>query len=308
MTKPEVPSIALNDGRTIPQLGIGAWQISDRCVPDVVGTAIKAGYRLIDTAANYHNEAGVGRAVRLSSVSRHEIHVTTKLWNDSQGYDQALRAFDASLANLGLEWVDLYLIHWPCPHEGAYVSAWQALIELRKQGRAKSIGVSNFAPDHLERIIHETGVVPAVNQVELHPYFQQRSLREFHGRYKIITQAWSPLGRGDCLSAPAVRTLADRHRRSPAQVVLRWHLENGVVAIPKSATPSRIAENIAVFDFELSQEDHLALASLDRPDGRLGPDPATFGQRGLVRRLNSSAKTVLRSILRHHETRNPPMS
>jgi 2,5-diketo-D-gluconate reductase A len=281
----QVPRIALNDGYSIPQLGFGVWQIEDAKAPEIVGTAIDAGYRLIDTATNYGNESGVGRALARSTVPRNELYVTTKLWNDSQGYDKTLRAFDASAGKLGLSVVDLYLIHWPCPERKAYVNTWRALIELRKQGRVTSIGVSNFTADQLERIVGETDVVPVVNQIELHPGFQQRPLRELHERYGIVTQAWSPLGQGVALAHPSLKAIADRHGRSTAQVVLRWHIECGFVAIPKSAAPARIAENMDVFSFELTTDDHAAIAKLDRADGRIGPDPATFGRRRFVRRL-----------------------
>ena len=275
----EVPRLFLNDGHSIPRLGLGTWLTSDAEAPEIVGAAIGAGYRLIDTAANYGNEAGVGRALERSAVPRNHLYITTKLWNDSHGYDQALRAFDASSSKLRLDVIDLYLIHWPCPHCGLYVDTWRALIELRKQGRVRSIGVSNFAADHLERIIGETGVVPALNQVELHSGFQQRALRKTHERYNIATKAWSPLGHGKALIHPTLRSIADRHGRTPAQVVLRWHIESGFVAIPKSVKPAHIAENIDVFTFGLTREDCDAISALDTATGRLGPDPAEFGRR-----------------------------
>jgi 2,5-diketo-D-gluconate reductase A len=281
----QIPQIALNDGHSIPQLGFGVWQIDDTKAPEIVGAAIDAGYRLIDTATNYGNEAGVGRTLEQTAVPRNQLYVTTKLWNDSQGYDQTLRAFDTSAAKLKLDVIDLYLIHWPCPQRGAYVDTWRAFIELRTQGRVRSIGVSNFTADHLEHIIGDTGIVPAVNQIELHPGFQQRTLRETHERYGIVTEAWSPLGHGKSLADPALKAIADRHGRTPAQVLLRWHIENGFVAIPKSATPARIAENIDVFSFGLTTEDHAAIAALDKGDGRTGPDPLSFGRRSFLRRL-----------------------
>jgi 2,5-diketo-D-gluconate reductase A len=281
----EVPRISLNDGHSIPQLGFGTWQVDDVKAPEIIGAAINAGYRLIDTAANYGNEAGVGRALVRTAVPRNQLYVTTKLWNDSQGYDQTLRAFDASADRLGLDVIDLYLIHWPCPQREAYVDTWRAFIELRKQGRVRSIGVSNFTADNLERIIGDTGVVPAVNQIELHTGFQQRALREAHERYSIVTEAWSPLGQGKSLADPTLKAIAERYGRSPAQVVLRWHIESGFVAIPKSATPARIAENIDVFSFELTLEDRAEIAGLDSANGRTGPDPATFGRMSLLRRL-----------------------
>jgi diketogulonate reductase-like aldo/keto reductase len=280
-----VPRLLLNDGRRLPQLGFGVWQIDNADAPEIIGTAIHAGYRLIDTAANYGNEAGVGQAIKRALVPKDEISVTTKLRNEAHGYDQTMRAFDLSAANLGLDVIDLYLIHWPCPQRAAYVDTWRAFIELKKQGRIRSIGVCNFTEENLERIIGETGVVPVVNQVELHPAFQQRSLRNAHERFGIVTQAWSPLGRGRSLADPRLRAIADRYGRTTAQIVLRWHVENGFVAIPKSAAPARIAENIDLFNFELTASDHAVIAGLDRPDGRMGPDPAVHGQMRFMRRL-----------------------
>jgi 2,5-diketo-D-gluconate reductase A len=281
----QVLRTSLNDGHSIPQLGFGVWQVDDAKAPEIVGVAIDAGYRLIDTATNYGNEAGVGRAIQQAAVPRNQLYVTTKLWNESQGYDQTLRAFDASAARLGLDVVDLYLIHWPCPQRAAYVDTWRAFIELRKQGRVRSIGVSNFTAENLERIIGDTGVVPAVNQIELHPRFQQRTLRKAHERHGIVTEAWSPLDQGRSLADPALKAIADRHGRTPAQVVLRWHIESGFVAIPKSVTPARMVENIDVFSFTLTKEDHATIAGLDRADGRSGPDPETFGRASLLRRV-----------------------
>lgn len=274
---PPIPALSLNDGRSIPQLGFGVYQLEDDRAPGIVGAAIEAGYRSIDTAAIYENETGIGRAVRAGPVARGDLFVTTKLWNDRQGYDATLRAFDESLARLGLDGVELYLVHWPCPARDLYVETWKAFIRLREEGRAKSIGVSNFTAAHLDRIIGETGVVPAVNQIELHPHFQQRALREVHARHGIVTESWSPLGQGRELNDPVLAAIAGRLGRTPAQVVLRWHIESGLVAIPKSATPARITQNIDVFGFALSASDHAALSDLDRPDGRIGPDPLTFG-------------------------------
>jgi len=277
MTDPTgVPDIVLNDGRAIPQIGFGVWRLDDGQSPEVVGAALAAGYRSVDTAAIYGNEAGVGRALRSGPVPRQDVFLTTKLWNDRQGFDTTLRAFDESLERLGLDGVDLYLIHWPCPDRDAYVDTWRALIRLKADGRAGSIGVSNFAAEHLERIVEETGVVPAVNQIELHPRFQQRRLRQVHARFGIVTEAWSPLGQAKALDDPTLMAVAARHGRSVAQVILRWHVETGCVAIPKSANPARIAENIDLFGFRLTAEDHAAIAGLDRADGRIGPDPLTF--------------------------------
>jgi 2,5-diketo-D-gluconate reductase A len=273
----KVPHIVLNDGRSIPQLGLGTWQIDDAMAPEIVGAAIGCGYRLIDTATNYRNECGVGRALKRSGLPRDHLFVTTKLRNDRHGYDQTLRAFDESASELGLDVIDLYLIHWPLPQHGLYVDSWRAFIQLRKQGRVRSIGVSNFTARQLERIIGETSVVPALNQVELHPAFQQRTLREFHHRYKIATEAWSPLGQGKSLNHPTIRAIANRHGRTPAQVVLRWHIESGRVAVPKSATPAHLAENIDVFTFALDSQDHNAISELDSTSGRIGYDPGTQG-------------------------------
>ena len=272
-----VPILPLADGRAIPQLGFGVYQLADAQAPEIVAQAIETGYRSIDTAAIYGNEAGVGRALRSSVVSRGDLFVTTKLWNERQGFDETLRAFDESLAALGLDDVDLYLIHWPCPERGRYLETWKAFIRLKEEGRVKSIGVSNFQPEHLDRIIGETGMVPVVNQIELHPRFQQHALRAVHARHGILTESWSPLGQGKELDDPVLARIARSHGRTPAQVVLRWHIESGLVVIPKTATPVRIAENFDLFGFALTPEDHAAIAGLDKSDGRIGPDPATFG-------------------------------
>ncbi|MFI2261631.1 aldo/keto reductase [Streptomyces tubercidicus] len=273
----KIPSITLNNGVTMPQLGYGVWQIEDDQAFTAVGQALDSGYRSIDTAMIYGNEEGTGKALAASGIARDELFVTTKLWNGDQGHDAALRAFDTSLAKLGLEYVDLYLIHWPLPAQDTYTETYQALEKIYKDGRAKAIGVSNFLPEHLERLLGQTSVVPAVNQIELHPQFQQGASRAFHARHDIVTEAWSPLGQGKgLLTDPTVTELAAKHGKTPAQVVLRWHLQLGNVAIPKSVTPSRIAENIDVFDFELDDADLTALAGLDSGN-RLGPDPATFG-------------------------------
>ncbi|GGX22579.1 aldo/keto reductase [Streptomyces noursei] len=271
-----VPSITLNNDVTMPQLGFGVWQIPDDEAFTAVSHALEAGYRSIDTAAIYGNEEGTGKALRASGIAREELFVTTKLWNSEQGYDSTLRAFDASLAKLGLEYVDLYLIHWPLPARDTYVDTYKAFEKIYSEGRAKAIGVSNFLPAHLERLLGETSVVPAVNQIELHPQLQQAESRAFHARHGIATEAWSPLGQGKgLLTDPTIVKIAGKHGRTPAQVVLRWHLQVGNVVIPKSATPSRIRENFDVFGFELDGEDLSAVAGLDSGT-RLGPDPATF--------------------------------
>ncbi|MCL6301571.1 aldo/keto reductase [Streptomyces kronopolitis] len=260
----------------MPQLGYGVWQIEDDQAFTAVGQALDAGYRSIDTAAIYGNEEGTGKALAASGLPREELFVTTKLWNGDQGYDATLKAFDTSLTKLGLDYVDLYLIHWPLPSRDTYVDTYKALEKIQADGRARAIGVSNFLPGHLERLLGETSVVPAVNQIELHPQFQQAESRAFHARHGIATEAWSPLGQGKgLLEHAALAELAAKHGKTPAQVVLRWHLQLGNVVIPKSVTPSRIAENIDVFDFSLDDADLATLAALDSGN-RLGPDPATF--------------------------------
>ncbi|MGW6478351.1 aldo/keto reductase [Streptomyces sp. NPDC055059] len=272
----KVPPIILNNGVEMPQLGFGVWQVPDAEAEKAVATALEAGYRSIDTAAIYGNEEGTGKAVAASGIAREKLFVTTKLWNADHGYDAALRAFDASLDKLGLDYLDLYLIHWPLPSKDSYVDTYKALEKIYADGRAKAIGVSNFLPEHLERLLGETSIIPAVNQIELHPHLQQRAAREFHAEQGIATEAWSPLGQGKgLLEVPAIVAIAQKHGRTPAQIVLRWHVQLGNVVIPKSVTPSRIVENIAVFDFELDVEDIAAISALNE-DRRLGPDPATF--------------------------------
>jgi 2,5-diketo-D-gluconate reductase A len=264
------PAVTLNDGAVMPQFGLGVWQTPDNETPEVVRTAVAARYRLVDTASIYGNERGVGEGLRGAD----DVYLTTKVWNDRQGFDAALGAFDESEKRLGRR-IDLYLIHWPRPDLDRYVDTWKALIRLKQEGRVRSIGVSNFNSDHLERIIGETGVAPAVNQIELHPRFQQRALREAHAKHGIVTESWSPLGRGQLLDDQTIVRIADKHHKTPAQVVIRWHLDNGLVTIPKSANIVRIRENIAVFDFRLDEDDLKAMAGLDRKDGRTGPDPLT---------------------------------
>ena len=275
MTK--VPALTLNNGVTMPQLGFGVWQVPDGEAEKAVATALEAGYRSVDTAALYANEEGTGRALAASGLPREELFVTTKLWNDDHGYEPALRAFDRSLAKLGLDYVDLYLVHWPQPRRDEYRETWRALERIAAEGRARAIGVSNFQPAHLRRLIAGSGTVPAVNQVELHPQLAQGELRAVHAELGIATEAWSPLGQGKgLLDEPVVGKVAARHGRTAAQVVLRWHLQRGTVVIPKSVTPSRIRENIDVFDFALADEDMAELAVLDR-GVRIGPDPDTLG-------------------------------
>jgi 2,5-diketo-D-gluconate reductase A len=270
-----VPELKLSDSGTIPQLGFGVFQIPADQTAEAVRHALAVGYRLIDTAAAYRNEAQVGEAVRSSGLDREEVFVTTKLWNGDHGHDNARRAFERSLDRLGLHYVDLYLIHWPVPSRNLYAETWKAFVELHQEGRARSIGVSNFHISHLERIIEESGVAPSVNQIELHPQLQQAELREFHRRHSILTEAWSPLGQGAALDEPVILEIARELDRTPAQVVLRWHIELGNVVIPKSVTPARIEENFDIFDFELGPERVRRISDLDAGE-RTGPDPDRF--------------------------------
>lgn len=274
------PQFVLNDGNSIPQLGFGVWQVEDDAAYEAVTHALKAGYRHIDTAAAYKNEHGVGRAIADSGIPRDQIFVTTKLWNEDQGYDEALAAYDASLERLGLEYVDLYLTHWPVPRYDLYADSWKALVKLKEEGRVRSIGVSNHHETHLKRIIAETGVEPVLNQIELHPYLQQIQLRKLHRELGIATEAWSPLGQGgDELSDEMIVAIAEKRQATPAQVILAWHLAVGNIVIPKSVTPSRIQENFASLNVELDEFDIDAIAKLDR-GVRLGADPdeADFGK------------------------------
>ncbi|GAX48691.1 oxidoreductase [Streptomyces olivochromogenes] len=272
----KVPPIILNNGVEMPQLGFGVWQVPDDEAEQAVATALESGYRSIDTAAIYGNEEGTGKAIAASGIAREELFVTTKLWNSDQGYDSTLRAFDTSLEKLGLDYLDLYLIHWPLPTRGKYIDTYKAFEKLYSDGRIKAIGVSNFYPEYLEELIEATSVIPAVNQIELHPHLQQHAVREYHAQQGIATEAWSPLGSGKgLLEVPAIIAIAQKHNRTPAQIVLRWHIQLGNVVIPKSVTPSRIKENIDVFDFSLDTEDIAAISALNE-DRRVGPDPATF--------------------------------
>lgn len=271
-----VPSITLSDEITIPQLGFGVFQVPPEDTAAVVEKAFKTGYRHIDTAAAYENEAGVGEAVRRSGLPREDLFITTKCWNDDHGFEQATEALHRSLERLGLDHVDLYLIHWPAPSQNRYLETWRALIQARDDGLARSIGVSNFQPDHLQRLVDETDVVPSVNQIELHPWLQQAELRRAHERLGIATEAWSPLAQAQVLDDPAIGQIAERHGRTPGQVVLRWHLQLGNVVIPKSVTPERIEENFDLFGFELSGGEMEQIAGLDR-GRRTGPDPDRFG-------------------------------
>jgi 2,5-diketo-D-gluconate reductase A len=274
-----VPTLTMNDGRSIPQLGFGVFQIPQDETEVAVTTALQQGYRLIDTAQGYQNEEGVGAALAAADVPREDVFVTTKLTNSEQGYDKTMAAFDASMAKLGLDVLDLFLIHWPLPMFDLYVETWRAFEKLQADGRIRSIGVSNFEIEHFERLAAETDVVPAVNQVELHPQFPQAELRAYHAEHGILTESWGPIGQGKgLLENEHVQAVAQAKGRTPAQVVLRWHLQLGLVVIPKSVTPSRIAENIALFDFELSEDDMATIARVDTGE-RLGPDPKTFANR-----------------------------
>jgi 2,5-diketo-D-gluconate reductase A len=271
----QVPTIPLRGDVEIPQLGFGVFQVPPEDTAEVATRALLAGYRHIDTAAAYRNEAGVGQALRAADVDRDEVFITTKCFNDDHGYDAAQRALKDSLDRLELEHVDLYLIHWPVPSRDRYVETWQALVELQAQGLARAIGVSNFQPAHLERIVRETGVTPAVNQVELHPRFQQAGLRREHAELGIVTEAWSPLAQGQVLDDPTIVEIAQEHDKTPGQVVIRWHLQLGNVVIPKSVTPARIEENFDVFDFHLADREMAAIEDLDAGE-RIGPDPDEF--------------------------------
>ncbi len=271
----QIPMVPLAGGAEIPQLGFGTWQIPMPECTEAVTRALLAGYRHIDTAAAYENEAGVGQAIHAAGLERGDVFITTKCWNEDQGHQKAHRALKASLDRLATDYVDLYLIHWPAPGNDLYVETWQALVEMQSEGLARSIGVCNFNGHHLERIIADTGVTPVVNQIELHPRLQQAGLRHEHEELGIRTEAWSPLGKGQTFDDPAVTAIAEAHGRTPAQVVLRWHLQLGNIVIPKSVTPERIEENADLFGFALSDEEMDAFDALEAGD-RTGPDPETF--------------------------------
>ncbi len=272
----QVPLVPLAGGVEIPQLGFGVFQVPPEDTAAVTARALQAGYRHIDTAAAYRNEAGVGEAVRASGLGRDEVFVTSKCWNDDHGRERAKRACRASLDRLGLDRLDLYLIHWPVPAQDRYVETWQAFAELQSEGLVRAIGVSNFQPEHLQRIVDETEVTPALNQIELHPRLQQAELRREHERLGIVTEAWSPLAQGQVLDDPAIVRIAGAHGRTPGQVVIRWHLQLGNVVIPKSVTPERIEQNFDVLSFELSDEQVEAIEDLDKGE-RTGPHPDNFG-------------------------------
>ncbi len=271
----QVPAIALRGGVDIPQLGFGTFQIPAEDTAEVVTGALQAGYRHVDTASAYRNEAGVGQALHAAGLERSEVFITTKCWNSQQGFEEAKRALRESLERLECEHVDLYLIHWPAPPQDRYVETWRAFIELQEEGLARAIGVSNFGHSHLERIVRETGVTPAVNQVELHPRLQQAGLRREHDDLGVVTEAWSPLAQGAVLDDPVITAIASEHGKSTGQVVIRWHVQIGNVVIPKSVTPERIEANRDVFDFHLSEDQMAAVADLDRGE-RIGPDPDVF--------------------------------
>ncbi|CDH06678.1 2,5-didehydrogluconate reductase DkgA [Xenorhabdus bovienii] len=267
--------IKLVDGNLMPQLGLGVWQTSNEQVVKAIHTALEVGYRSIDTAAIYHNESGVGKALKEIDIPREEIFVTTKLWNDR--HQDAKAALEESLDKLQLDYIDLYLLHWPVPHQDQYVEAWKQLIELKESGLARSIGVCNFHIEHLQKLMSETSVVPAINQIELHPLMQQRQLHSWNATHHITTESWSPLSHGGkgVFDNPLVQHLATKYEKTPAQIVIRWHLDCGMIAIPKSVTPSRIKENFDVFDFRLEKEDLTAMAELDIGK-RIGPNPDTY--------------------------------
>jgi 2,5-diketo-D-gluconate reductase A len=271
----QIPNIPLADGEQIPQLGFGVFQVPPDETAEAVTRALLSGYRHIDTAAAYRNEGAVGQAVHAAGLERGEVYITTKCFNDQQGFEQAKRALRESLDRLEMEHVDLYLIHWPVPSQDKYVETWKAFIELQQEGLTRSIGVSNFQQPHLERIIKETGVTPVVNQIELHPRFQQIGLRREHADLGIVTEAWSPLAQGAVLKDPTITEIAQTRGKSPAQVVIRWHLQLGNVVFPKSVTPERIEANLDVFDFTLSSAEMESIEALDAGD-RTGPDPDTF--------------------------------
>ena len=269
------PPITLNDGKSIPQLGLGVWQMTDDEATAAVSHALEAGYRHVDTAAIYRNEVGVGRAIAASSLPRDEIFVTTKLWNKDQGRDLARPGLEQSLEKLGLDHVDLYLIHWPCPARGTYVETWEQLIDFRSEGLVRSIGVCNFLPEHLDTIVDETGITPVVDQIELHPTFQPDDLINHCSDLRITVESWSPLGRAADLEHPVIARIAERLGVTPAQVIIRWHLDRGFVVIPKSKTTARIESNFAALGMKLSAEDRAAIDALSAGN-RIGPDPATL--------------------------------
>lgn len=269
-----VPLIQLTDGNAIPQLGFGVWQVSNEDIVPAVTEAIRTGYRAIDTAQGYDNEEGVGRAIREADIDREQLFITSKIRTKFMGADTR-KGIEESLRALGLDYLDLYLIHWPIPAHNNYIDTWRAFIEAKEDGLIRSIGVSNFLPEHLGRIIDETGVAPAINQIETHPYFQQRDVRQFHFQNRIQLESYSPLGSGEVLDDPVIAELGRKYGKSPAQVILRWHVQEGLVVIPKSTHAERIRDNFDVFSFELDDADMARIAELDKPDGKQLPDPET---------------------------------
>lgn len=275
VSSPDIPLLTLNDGSSIPALGLGLWKIDDAGAAAVMQEGVRAGYRLFDTAAMYNNEAGVGAGIAQASLPRDKLFITTKLWNSRHGYDETMRAFDESMIKLRLDYLDMYLIHWPVAGSEKYIDSWKAFIELRASGRIRSIGVSNFLACHIERLLEETGVAPAVNQIEYHPVFQQPDLAAYNASKNIRTECWAPLGRGAVLERPELLALAAAHGKSPAQIILRWHFDQGFIVIPKSANPERMRQNLAVFDFTLAPGERAVLASMHAGQ-RTGGDPMTF--------------------------------
>jgi 2,5-diketo-D-gluconate reductase A len=274
---PNIPQIPLNDGKAIPQLGFGVWQVPDDEAQPAVAAAIRSGYRLIDTAQGYDNEEGVGRAIAEAGIGRDQLFITSKLRNGAHEYDAARKAFDESLKKLGLDYLDMFLIHWPVPDQDKFADAWRALVALRNEGLIRSIGVSNFLPSHIDRIVAETGVKPVINQLELHPQYQQRDIRDYHARHDIKLECYSPLGSGAVLDNDTIAEIAEKHGRSVSQIILRWELDQGLIVIPKSTHEERIAENIEVFDFALDDEDRRRIDALDDPEnGKTGSFPETM--------------------------------
>ena len=277
----EVPNITLNDGNTIPQLGFGVFQIEPGDTAEAVSKALEIGYRHIDTAEMYGNEKEVGEGIRNAGLDRGEVFITSKLNNSFHEPEDARQAFETTLSDLGFDYVDLFLIHWPLPtlYDGDFVSTWKVMEEFHNDGRARSIGVSNFQPDHLDRLASETDTVPAVNQIEVHPYFTNEAVREYGQDHGIVTEAWSPIAQGGVLEDSTITQIAEKVSKTPAQVVLRWHIQRGDIVFPKSVTPSRIQENFELFDFELSQGDVQEISALDQgEDGRTGPHPDKFAR------------------------------
>lgn len=273
-----IPTRKLNDGAIIPTLGFGTWQLPEERVPEVLNQAVKAGYRHFDTAHAYLNEEPIGNWLDASGVARSEIFLTSKLWNDRHGYDETIKAFNETLNRIGTDYLDLYLIHWPVPMVGLYAESWKAMVHLKGEGRIRSIGVSNFEQNHLERILDETGVAPSVNQIELHPRFQQLKARAFHEAHNIAIESWSPLGQGNMMQNSTLVRIANKHKKSSAQVMLRWHLDQNLIVIPRSKTAANIKANTEVFDFVLDADDMLEIAKLDEgARGRIGPKPNDLG-------------------------------